>query len=165
MIVEISRNDEREAVFAVASEDVARAKLGMAVKVWLQGRPDVAVIGSIREISPEADVTTGTYQVKVALPSPPPDMRLGAVVVGRVESAGQEVTSLPSTALLQSGNQPQVWVMGNDGKVQRREIELLEFDTDSVVVNRGLSAGEKVVIVGVNSLADGQLVKAETEVQ
>lgn len=165
MIVEISRNDEREAVFAVASGDVARAKLGMAVKVWLQGRPDVAVIGSIREISPEADVTTGTYGVKVTLNSPPPDMRLGAVVVGRVESAGQEVTSLPSTALLQSGNQPQVWVMGNDGKVQRREIELLEFDTDTVVVKRGLSAGEKVVIVGVNALADGQLVKAEMEVQ
>ena len=40
MVVEISRNDEHEAVFAVASEHVAHAKLGMAVKVWLQGRPD-----------------------------------------------------------------------------------------------------------------------------
>ena len=92
-------------------------------------------------------------------------MRLGAVVVGRVESEGQEVTTLPPGALLQSGDQPQVWVMGNDGKVQRRKIELLEFDTDSVVVSHGLSAGEKVVIAGVNSLADGQLVKAETEVE
>ena len=58
--------------------------------------PTIAVTGSIREISPEADSTTGTYQVKVTLPSPPPEMRLGAVVVGRVESEGQEVTSLPS---------------------------------------------------------------------
>jgi RND family efflux transporter MFP subunit len=165
MIVEISRNDEREAVFAVAGADVARAKLGMAVNVSLQGRPEIAVTGTVREISPEADVTTGTYEVKVALASPPPDMRLGAVVVGRVESEGQEVTSLPSTALLQSGEGPQVWVMGKDGKVQRREIELLEFDTDSVVVKRGLSAGEKVVIVGVNALADGQLVKAHTETE
>lgn len=32
-------------------------------------------------------------------------------------------------------------------------------------MKRGLSAGEKVVIVGVNALADGQLVKAETEVE
>ena len=39
MVVEISRNDAREAVFAVASEDIARAKLGMAVNVSLQGRP------------------------------------------------------------------------------------------------------------------------------
>ena len=165
MILEISRNAERDAVFAVASEHVARAKPGMPVNVWLQGRPEVAVIGSIREISPEADSTTGTYQVKVALPSPLPEMRLGAVVVGRVESEGQEVTSLPATALLQSGDQPQVWVVGIEGKVQRREVELLEFGADLVVVSRGLSSGEKVVTAGVNSLADGQFVKPETEVE
>ena len=95
MVVEISRNDAREAVFAVASDDIRRAKLGMAVNVSLQGRPEIAVTGTIREISPEADSTTGTYQVKVALPSPPPEMRLGAVVVGRVESrrpGGREPT-------------------------------------------------------------------------
>ena len=42
---------------------------GMPVKVWLQAQPDVAVTGSVREISPVADSTTGTYEVKVALPS------------------------------------------------------------------------------------------------
>ena len=56
-------------------------------------------------------------------------------------------------------------MIGNDGKVQRRKVELLEFDTDSVVVSHGLSAGEKVVTAGVNSLADGELVKPETEVE
>lgn len=165
MIVEISRSAEREAVFAVASAHVAQAKLGMAVNVSLQGQVTVAVTGSIREISPEADGTTGTFQVKVALPSPPPEMRLGAIVVGRVEGKGQEVTTLPSTALLQSGDQPQVWVLGDDGKVHRRTVELLEFDTDSVVLSRGLSAGEKVVTAGINSLAEGQVVKPETEVE
>ena len=94
-VIEISRIAEREAVFAVAAEHVARATLGMPVKVWLQGQPDIAVTGSIREISPEADSTTGTYEVKVALPSPPAEMRLGAVVVGRAEAKGQEVMSVP----------------------------------------------------------------------
>ena len=138
----------------------------MAVTVSLQGRLDIAVTGTIREISPEADSTTGTYQVKVALPSPPPEMRLGAVVVGRVESQeGQEVATLPPSALLQSGDQPQVWVVGKDNKIERRKVQLAEFDADSVVVSRGLSAGEKVVTAGVNSLADGDLVKPETEVR
>ena len=90
----------------------------------------------------------------------------GAVVVGRVESeGGQEVTTLPPTALLQSGDEPQVWVIGGDGKVQRRNVQVFQFDTDSVVVSHGLSAGEKVVTAGVNSLADGELVNAETEVE
>jgi RND family efflux transporter MFP subunit len=166
MVVEISRNDAREAVFAVTSDDVARAKLGMAVKVLLQGRPDIAVTGTIREISPSADTTTGTYQVKVALPSPPPEMRLGAVVVGRVESdEGPEVATLPPSALLQSGDEPQVWVVGKDDKVERRTVKLVQFETDSVVVSHGLSAGDKVVTAGVNSLADGEEVKPETELK
>ena len=165
MVVEISRNSEHEAVFAVSADDVAHAKLNMGVRVWLQGRPDVATSGIIREISPEADSSTGTYEVRVSLHLPPPEMRLGAVVVGRVELEGQQVISLPSTALLQSGHQPQVWVIGNDGKVHRRIIELLEFGTDTVAVSRGILAGEKVVIAGVNLLADGQPVKADTEVE
>ncbi len=162
-VVEISRSSEREAVFAVASEHVARAKLGMPVKVWVQGRPETAVIGSVRQISPEADSTTGTYEVKVALTSPPSEMRLGAVVVGRAESDGPEVISVPSNALLQSGDGPQIWVVAENGTVHRRTVELLEFSADSVVVSRGLSAGEKVVIAGVNSLAEGQPVKPEIE--
>jgi RND family efflux transporter MFP subunit len=162
-IVQIARNAEREAVFAVASEHIAHAKVGMPIKVWLQGRPDVAVNGSIREISPEADSTTGTYQVKVTLPSPPPEMRLGAVVVGHAEIQGQEVASLPPTALLQSGDAPQVWVVGDDGKVHRRAVQLLRFDANSIVISRGLSAGEKVVTAGINSLAEGESVKPETE--
>lgn len=165
MVVEISRNTEHEAVFAVSADHVARAKLNMSVQIWLQGRPEVATSGTIREISPEADSSTGTYEVRVSLPLPPPEMRLGAVVVGRVEIEGQQVISLPSGALLQSGSQPQVWVIGNDGKVHRRTIELLEFGTDSVTVSRGILAGEKVVAAGVNLLADGQPVKAETEVE
>jgi RND family efflux transporter MFP subunit len=163
-IVEIARNAEREAVFAVASEHIAHAKVGMPVKVRLQGRPEIAVTGSIREISPEADSTTGTYRVRVTLPSsPPPEMRLGAVVVGHAETEGQVVTSLPPTALLQSGDGPQVWVVGEDGKVHRRAIQLLEFDANSVVISRGLSPGEKVVTAGINSLAEGESVKPETE--
>ena len=137
----------------------------MAVSVSLQGRSDIAVTGTIREISPEADSTTGTYQVKVALPSPPVEMRLGSVVVGRVETEGEEAAILPPGALLQSGEKPQVWVVGKDDKVERRKVQLAKFDGDSVMVSHGLSAGEKVVIAGVNSLADGQLVKPETEVE
>ncbi|CAN5469805.1 triclosan efflux RND transporter adaptor protein TriB [soil metagenome] len=165
MVVEVSRNAEHEAVFAVSADHVAHAKIGMSIQVWLQGKPEVATAGTIREISPEADSSTGTYEVRVSLPSAPPEMRLGAVVVGRVEFEGQQAISLPSTALLQSGDQPQVWVIGNDGEVHRRTVELLEFNTDSVAVSRGISPGEKVVIAGVNSLSEGQQVNPEAEVE
>ena len=92
-------------------------------------------------------------------------MRLGAIVVGRPEIEGREVVSLPPSALLQSGDGPQVWVVGQDGKVHRRAVGLLEFDAGAVVISHGLTAGEKVVIAGINSLAEGDAVKPETEVE
>jgi multidrug efflux pump subunit AcrA (membrane-fusion protein) len=55
--------------------------------------------------------------------------------------------------------------VGEDGKVHRRAIQLLEFDANSVVISRGLSPGEKVVTAGINSLAEGESVKPETEVE
>ncbi|TPJ80998.1 efflux RND transporter periplasmic adaptor subunit [Mesorhizobium sp. B2-6-2] len=166
MVVEISRNDEREAVFAVASGDIVKARLGMSVSVALQAHPEIAVTGTLREISPTADSTTGTYQVKVSLPAPPPQMRLGAIVVGRAESdEGQMVATLPPSALLQSADQPQVWLVGNDDKVERRKVQLLEFDANSVTVSQGLAPGDKVVVAGVNSLADGEVVKPNAEVE
>jgi RND family efflux transporter MFP subunit len=161
MVVEISRNRELEAVFAVAGEHVSHATFGMPVRVWLQGRPDIVVTGTVRQISPEADSTTGTYEVRVALPSPPPEMRLGAVVVGRAETEGPQVISVPSNALLQSGDGPQLWIVGEDGTVHRRAVEILKFSADFVVVTRGLAEGEKIVIAGVNSLAEGQAVEPE----
>ena len=83
----------------------------------------------------------------------------------RAEAEGQEVTTLPATALLQSGDDAEVWVVSEDNQVHRRAVELLEFDMESVVVGAGLAPGEMVVTAGVNSLADGQDVKPETEIQ
>ena len=38
--------------------------------------------------------------------------------------------SVPSLALLQSGEGPQVWVVGEDGKVHRRGVELVKFSEE-----------------------------------
>ena len=54
-------------------------------------------------------------------------------------------------------------MVADDGKVQRRTVELLKFDANSVVISRGLAPGEKVVTAGINSLAEGKSVKPETE--
>lgn len=110
MIAQISRLDEREAVFSVAARMASRGATGMKVKVWLQDNPSDVVEGTIREISPNADPVTGTYTVKVALPDAPASMRLGAVVVGHAEAqGGTPLVSVPPMAVLQTGASPQVW--------------------------------------------------------
>lgn len=160
MIAQISRFDEREAVFSVAARMASRGATGMKVKVWLQDNPSDVVEGTIREISPSADPVTGTYTVKVALPDAPASMRLGAVVVGHAEAqGGTPLVSVPPMAVLQTGASPQVWVgCAEDGTVHKRPVSVLRYEADQVYISGGLAKGDLVVVAGVNTLDEGQKV-------
>ena len=134
----------------------------MPVKVSLQADPTIMVTGTLREVSPGADPVTGTYTAKVALADPPPQMRLGAIIRGRVEIPGKDpLVRLPPTALLQTGDTPAVWVVGADQTVSRQPVTVRRYDTDSVLISEGLHKGDLVVVAGVNSLAEGQKVTVD----
>ena len=161
MIVEIADIVALDAVFSVPQRIANLAKIGAQVTVWLQSNPDIKVTGSVRQIAPNADPTTGTYTIKVGLDKPPPEMRLGALVRGRAEQAGADVFALPPTALVQTGDKPQVWVVGPDNAVHLRPVTVARYDSTGVMISEGLQRGDLVVIAGVNSLAEGQVVKPE----
>ena len=73
--------------------------------------PTVTAIGRVREVAPQADPVTRTFQVKVGLTDPPPAMRLGATVTGRMEVDAGSVIDIPATALTTSNQQPAVWIV------------------------------------------------------
>jgi len=159
MIVVISQLGAREAVFAVGEQAVAKLTPDIVIHVSLQSTPSVMAEGQVREISPTADPITGTYTVKVALKDPPEAMRLGALVIGKVQLQGQMVAIIPSSALLQSGDQPAVWVVDPSGPaVHKVSVKMLRFDEDRVIISEGLKQGDLVVTKGVNLLAEGQKV-------
>lgn len=162
MIAQIARDGERDAVFAVAPQHVGYAHTGMSVKVWLQDKPNEVTTGTIREIAPNADPVTGTYGVKVSVPDAPDGMRLGAIVIGHAEVPGGIMVRIPSTALLQTATEPQVWVVSTpDNKVKKRPVKVLRYDADSIVLADGLEKGDLLVIAGVNSLSEGQKVSLQ----
>ena len=162
MIVQIADTALLDAVFSVPAQIAGLARTGSGnVTVWLQQDPTVRVTGSVRQISPTADPTTGTYTIKVGLQDPPPEMRIGALVRGRAEQSGSDVISIPPTALVQTGSQPQVWIVGEDGAVHLTPVTGARYDTEAVLISEGIKDGDLVVIAGVNSLAEGQVVKVE----
>lgn len=161
MVVQLSSFNDRDGVFSISVLYIAAAKVGMPVKVWMQAKPNVTVQGIVREISPNADPVTGTYTVKVTLTDPPADMFIGAVVVGEVSTSGREVVTVPSTAILQTGDKPQVWVVSADNVVKKVPVKVDRYDTSTVTISEGLAKGDRIVIAGVNSLNEGQKVAIE----
>ena len=93
--------------------------------VALAMNPKVTAIGRVREVSPRADPVTGTFAVRVRLIDPPPAMRLGSTVTGRMQLDGAPAIEVPATALVRADGKTAVWVVDKaSGTVSLRNIEL-----------------------------------------
>ncbi len=158
MVVRLAQPGEREAVFNIAEGAFKKRPTDPTVTVHLVSNPEVETAGKVRYISPQADPATRTYTVRVSLPDAPPEMRLGANVVGTVTLDQGQTVSIPGSALFQKDGKPAVWLVEKDKTVQLKPITVQRYQGDSVVVGDGLAQGDVVVTAGVQKLLPGQKV-------
>jgi RND family efflux transporter MFP subunit len=157
MVVRLARPGEREAVFNVAEGAFKNAPKDPSVEVDLVSNPEIKTVGKVRYVSPQADPATRTYTVRVSLPDAPPQMRLGANVIGTVTLGRMQTVTIPGSALFQKDGKPAVWLV-KDNAVQLKPIAVQRYQGDSVVVKDGLGEGDIVVTAGVQKLLPGQKV-------
>jgi RND family efflux transporter MFP subunit len=160
MIVKLARKDGRDAVFDVPAQLIRSGAGDGEISVSLAEDPAVVARGRVREIAPQADPVTRTFAVRVGLSEPPPQMRLGATVTGRMYGESHSAIEIPATALTKFNRQPAVWIVDPASKeVSMRNVEILRFDQVLVTVSGGLDVGEIVVTAGVQALHPGQKVR------
>ncbi|MBV8061185.1 MAG: efflux RND transporter periplasmic adaptor subunit [Alphaproteobacteria bacterium] len=161
MILLLARQDGRDAVFDMPAQ-VIRDGLSAQqdVEIWLADNPNIKTTGQIREVSPQADPATRTYQVKVGLKDVPSGMFLGSTIVGRLILQAATQIEIPSSALAMSQGRPAVWVVDTkDQTVHIEPVTVAQYTQDSVVVSDGLKTGERVVTAGAQVLHEGQKIK------
>lgn len=162
-VVRIAQDGERDVVFSVPEDKVARVRPGQAVAVrtWAE---DQRYAGRVREVAASADPVTRTYLVKVGLEHAPGQAlpALGATVHARPEglgATGEQVIKLPTTALQQENGGSAVWVYdAASGTVRLQPVVLGDADGNQVVITEGLAPGTRVVATGGHVLAPGQKV-------
>lgn len=160
MIVRIARQNGRDAVFDVPTPELHSVASAAVIAVTLTADPSVTAAGRVREMSPQADPVTRTFEVKVGLADPPEAMRLGSTVNGSVSRETAPVMVIPASALTEANRQPAVWVVDpQTNTVSLRPVELERHDPDSVVISSGLANGDVVVTAGVQALHPGQKVR------
>ncbi|WP_020677661.1 efflux RND transporter periplasmic adaptor subunit [Geopsychrobacter electrodiphilus] len=108
----------------------------------------------ISEISPTADPTSRTRQIKLTLPVNP---ALRAGQFARVSLAAKRATTLlvPQSAVHQNGQMEQVYV-AEQGVARMRLVRTGADYADQVEILSGLNAGEQIVISAKTELKDGQ---------
>lgn len=160
MVVQLARQGGRDAVFDVPAQVLRLAPNEPRVTVRLSDDAAVMAVGRVREVAPQANPVTRTFEVKVGLSDPPSTMRLGSTVIGTLQLDSTPVIMVPASALTEFNRLPAVWVV--DPKtlaVSMRTVELVRHDPGSIVVAHGLQTGDIVVTAGVQALHPGQKVR------
>ena len=157
LIIRVAPQGGRDAVFDVPGQVLRSAPHDPLVDVALTDDPTVTAVGRVREVAPQADPVTRTFEVKVGLTDPPAAMRLGATVTGRVQLDSAPTIEIPATALTELDRRPAVWVVDPSSlTVSLRNVEVLRQNPATVAISNGLAPGDVVVTAGVQALHPGQ---------
>jgi membrane fusion protein (multidrug efflux system) len=115
--------------------------------------------GTVLRLSPSVDPTTHTFRAEVAVANDDGLLRPGMFVeVTLVVEQREEVPVVPREAVTERGGRRVVFVLDGQ-RVAQREVILGLGDDDVVEVRQGVSAGDRIVVRGLETLTDGTRVR------
>jgi membrane fusion protein (multidrug efflux system) len=108
------------------------------------------------QVSPD----TGTIAMRVVMPNPAKQL-LPGMYVRVVYTAGERPNTvlIPQQAVIKTPTGHIAWVVGADNTVQRRDLVVGEWFGNDWIIEKGLGAGENVVVEGLQRLRQGAAVK------
>jgi len=135
----------------VYEKDLSRVHIGTPAKVTTQAFPDRVLDGRVSYIDPQVHPETRTAKVRVEVPNPRQELRLGMFTDVGIEAEGQASTlHIPRTAVQQVGARTVVYVADpkQPGRFVEREVHLGDGTGNDVVVLSGVRAGDSIVTEG-----------------
>ncbi len=146
----------------VTEEDVILLRRDMAATVEFAGVEE-PIAGRVFWVGFEADPTTGKFPVEILVENGGLAMRPGVMGRARVVKARHEgVISIPRDAVIERPGGPAAFVV-EDGRAVERPLVLGVDQGPLVVVNRGLAAGDRLVVRGQRELGSGMAVSVTEE--
>jgi membrane fusion protein (multidrug efflux system) len=139
---------------------------GPSVRVILPDGIDYAQGGRIDFADTQVNSETGTITMRAVLPNPERTLLPGMFV--RVElTVGTRPGAIvvPQQAVVKTPTGHTVWVVGKDMKAERRDVVVGPWYRSDWVIDKGLGAGEIVVVDGVQKVQVGSTVRASPFVE
>jgi multidrug efflux system membrane fusion protein len=166
LILRVARLDELEAVVSIPESRIDGDR-NAAATVTLWADADRVYEAKLREVSPQADPATRTYQARYSLMKPDAAITLGKTATVHLGSPGAgERAKLPLAAVFKDQGQPSVWLIDEVyGRLIKKGVEVSSWTETSAIISRGLAAGQKIVAAGVHKLDAGTPVRIVEVVQ
>jgi membrane fusion protein, heavy metal efflux system len=135
----------------VYEKDFSRVRVGTEAAINTSARPDLTVRGRVSYIDPQVSTETRTAKVRVEVPNPKGDLRLGMyadVVVAGV--SGASMPRVPRSAVQNVGDRTVIYLAKPQeaGRFIEREVHLGQISAGEVDVISGIEPGDVVVTEG-----------------
>jgi multidrug efflux system membrane fusion protein len=151
-------------MFALGAADIPAVQEAIAkgtvkaIALSTDGKTELDT-GTLAAIDNQANTTSGTITLKAIFPNPDrklwPGMFVNVRVVTQVQDNGLTV---PLDAIQQGPQGQFVFVVGPDHKVAMQPVSVRETVNGEALIDKGLSAGETVVVRGQYRLTPGTVV-------
>jgi cobalt-zinc-cadmium efflux system membrane fusion protein len=131
--------------------DLGRVRIGSAATVTASAYPELRLEGKVSYIDPEIKAETRTAQIRVEVPNPGKQLRLGMFVEMEVGEAGAGGgVMIPRAAVQTVGDRTVVYLANpaTPGQYAEREVKVGDASGDLVQIISGLVAGDAVVSRG-----------------
>jgi len=147
----------------VGESSLSDVKLGMTVPVVIDAIK-AELSGKVGEIVPAGDPQSRTSTIKIDLPSQP---RLNSGLYGKARFARgeKEVLRVPRDAVVEKGQLLGLYVADKNGLVRLRLVNTGKTYNQKIEILSGLTTGDRVVVSGVDKVADGSRIALPASMQ
>jgi Cu(I)/Ag(I) efflux system membrane fusion protein len=127
----------------------AQVRPGNAVEARTPSLPGTVFKGKVSAILPEVNAATRTLKARVELANPGNRLVPGMfATVNFTPVARDEVLTVPTEAVIQTGKRSVVMVAQGDGRFMPVDVEIGTEANGRTEIHKGLEAGQKVVVSG-----------------
>lgn len=135
---------------------VAELKVGLKAEITLEAYPSVIFNATVSRVSPVVDKATRTKEVILVFDKK--DSRINAGMFAKVKLytskySGSVVVS--KEAIIEQDEDSYIYVVNDDESVSKRIVKLGKTVDEMIQITDNLVSGERVVVEGILSLAEG----------
>ncbi|MDP2206633.1 MAG: efflux RND transporter periplasmic adaptor subunit [Alphaproteobacteria bacterium] len=145
--------------FTVPSTFMSSLAAGGAIEAEADALAGRVFRGNIESINTRVDPVTRAVLVRAVLPNPDGQLRPGLLLRVKLIKSERRGIILPEESILQRQQNHYVLVVSEeDSKVEERQVGVGARLPGRVEITKGLAAGERVIMRGINRVRNGQTV-------
>jgi membrane fusion protein (multidrug efflux system) len=118
--------------------------------------------GKLDMIDGQFDKQTGAITLRATFPNENGVLRSGNTGRVQMKMTHEDALSVPQEATMEIQDKIFIFSVGKDNKVSKQPITVLGTSGTNYLVRNGVKAGDRIVLKGIESLKDGEVIQPES---